>query len=457
MQSSSPERERSGSQAGADGAVRPWLRNTLIGCALLAAVSLAMFLRKGDQHPDSSGIQASAPSVPDSESQDSSREPARGQQTSPGRTGNDHIVADSAPLQATKPAPAAKPEPSAHTRQLVASLYQLNTPPGAMTTEQRLQWTLNWHALVEQGGAAVPAILEFLEKNLDYGFGASGREALGHTSARAAMFEALIEIGGTEGLGGLLQVLQTTADPREIALLAQRLEKLAPEQYRQEAVNAAAQALAMAANGKLPGTDVAPLFQVLQTYGGAGAVSELEQAAKNWNYYATMGLARLPDGAGVPALIQMAQGNTGARGNALEMLAQVSPQYPDARAALVELARANKIGPNQWPYLTPMLAGDHYHYQDDSFRNPSPLGDKRPVDGAGHVRFGNQSFHTVSGLANETPEQLNQRRALLDELQAATTNPAALQALQAARTLLESRMIKVLTARSLPQQPGGTQ
>src|SRR5947209_8546404 len=81
-------------------------------------------------------------------------------------------------------------------------------------------------------------------------------------AARAAMFHALVQIGGAEGLAGTLQTLQTTADPREIAVLAQNLEKLAPGLHRQEAIEASRDALAMAALGKLEGADVAPLFEV---------------------------------------------------------------------------------------------------------------------------------------------------------------------------------------------------
>src|SRR5207249_11765981 len=157
--------------------------------------------------------------------------------------------------------------------------------------------------------------------------------------------------------------LQTTADPREIALLAQYLEQLDPPAHRQEALEAARQTLAMAAEGKLPDGDVAPLFEVFQNYGDAKIVEDLQKAAGQWNYYATVALARLPEGAGVPALIEMAQSVTGPRLNALEMLAQLSGQYPEARAALLEMARSNKISPSQWPYLTPLLAGDRYHYE----------------------------------------------------------------------------------------------
>jgi len=176
----------------------------------------------------------------------------------------------------------------------------------------------------------------------------------------------------------------------------------------------------------------------------------LEQAAKQWNYYATIGLAQLPDGAGIPTLIQMAQGSASARGSALEMLAQVSSQYPEARAALLDMARANKIGPNLWAYLTPLLAGDQYYYQDAPLQGSLPAGSGRPPPGA-HVAFGNQHFYTAPDLGSLTPEQVSQRRALIDELQGVTSDPAAVKALQAARALLENRLASVSTARSQPQ------
>jgi len=455
MQSNTPESQRSGSQPGADQSVRPWLRNSLLAAGLLSMAAAALFLRKGSPREDSTLNPDSAQSAPEAASKNSFGERARAQRTDAVPAGNEAAIANSSADRATaaltpSAAPTPKPEPSAVTRQLVGSLCQLVTAPGAMTPEQALHWKERLQALVQQGGAAVPAILEFLEKNLDVGFGEGGKAALGYSSARAAMFDALLQIGGSEGVDGMRQVLRNTADPREIALLAQSLEKLAPEQYRQEAITAAVQTLAMASNGKLQGTDVAPLFQVLLNFGGTGAVEDLEQAAKHWNYYAAMGLAQLPDGAGVPALIQMAQGSTSARGNALEMLAQVASQYPVARAALLDLARANKIGPNFWPYLTPLLAGDQYYYQDAPIQGSSPAGTRRAGEGA-HVLFGNQHFYTAPDLANLTPEQISQRTALIDELQGVTSDPAAVKALQAARLLLEKRLASVAAARTLPQ------
>jgi hypothetical protein len=199
----------------------------------------------------------------------------------------------------------------------------------------------------------------------------------------------------------------------------------------------------MAAKGKLEEADVAPLFEVLHTYGDTSVVAELEQATKNWNYYGAIALSQLPDGTGIPALIQMAEGNTTAKGNALEMLAQASPQFPEARAALLEMTRNNKISSNQWPYLSPLLAGDEYHYQD-SVLDTALLTLKEPPGNAGHVLLGNQNFYIVPGAESFTAEQISQRVALIDELRSATSEPAAIQALDRARDLLNKRAPKTV-------------
>jgi len=221
-------------------------------------------------------------------------------------------------------------------------------------------------------------------------------------------------------------------------LLAQDLEKLEPEQHRQVAITAAREALAMAAGGKLEAADVAPLFEVLHKYGDTSVVSELMQTAQQWNYYSAIALAKVPDGGGVPALIDMAQSSSIGRLSALQMLAQVSITYPEAHQALIDQARADKISPNLWPYLTPLLAGDQYHYQDSAFDAP-PRESERAGNSA-HVLFGNQHFFMAPEVANLTAEEINQRMALIDELQSVTSDPAALQALQRSRDLLTRRM-----------------
>src|SRR6266850_1771798 len=135
----------------------------------------------------------------------------------------------SQPTETRQPA-SARPEPSPYTRDLVNKLFKLDQSGVPQTPEQVTAWKQNLQQLVQQGAASVPAIQEFLEKNVDLGFGNEGIQTLGYGSARYALFDALAQIGGPEAVGALTGTLQTTADPREIALLAKDLEQMAPEQ-----------------------------------------------------------------------------------------------------------------------------------------------------------------------------------------------------------------------------------
>src|SRR5258708_30312165 len=136
----------------------------------------------------------------------------------------------------------------------------------------------------------------------------------------------------------------------------------------------------------------------------------------------------------------------GTRDAALQMLAQMAAQYPDARAALLEQVRSDKIPPNMWPYLTSPLSGDQFQVQDsvlDGATNMVKGSDLRTT----HIAFGNQNFISAP-VANLTPDQINQQTALIDELLSATSNPAAIRALQQSRALLSSRFVQSASAAS---------
>src|SRR5207248_6060793 len=113
---------------------------------------------------------------------------------------------------ALSPRPDAAPE----ARQFVASLSELNLSAGSITPAQAARWKQTLQKLVQQGaGAAVPAIRDFLAKNVDLDFDpAKGGALLGYATLRLALFDALRQIGGP-ATGAAAQVLQTTADPRE--------------------------------------------------------------------------------------------------------------------------------------------------------------------------------------------------------------------------------------------------
>ena len=332
----------------------------------------------------------------------------------------------------------AQPEPTPEMRQLVDSLVRLQPPNGILTDQFATGWKENLQRLVQLGPVAIPAIQEFLAKDLDYIFGDTGRQLLGYTSARAAMFDALAQIGGPGAVGAMTTTLQTTADPREIALLAQDLDSLEPQQHHDEVLNAARQALELASSHKHDTADPAPLFEVFEKYGGATMASELVKSAGQWNYYATMALAQLPEGAGIPGLVQIAEDPkaTGAtREAALQMLAQASDNSPEARAALVAQARQNVISEFAWRILAPMLGGNQIGFVNSAFEHPEglpQLGGLRTTSTSD-----NQNFFTVPGNLNT--KQVGQRMALMNELLAATSNPEAKELLQQWKDSLSAR------------------
>ena len=351
-----------------------------------------------------------------------------------------------APPPALAPAPkVSRPEPSVYTRQLVAALTNLDFKAGPLTPEKAAEWRQALQQLTQQGAAAVPAIREFLERNRDIDFtAANAGNALGEPSLRFALFDALQQIGGPEAQALAAQTLQTTADPREIALLAKNLEQQAPDQYRQAAVDAARAALAMAAEGKLGGRDVGPLFGVLQQYGGADVLPDLERATGQWRYYAAIALAGLPDGAGVPSLIQMVEDPNGAakggRQAALQMLAEVSPQYPAASAALIEQAKLNQIPNATWINISEVLAGHSYQIggpETDSGGTGSGSNFK-----SYHLEFGNQNFFSSPNSTVLNTDQINQRVSLIDQLLAVNSNATAAELLQRSRASLVALLPK---------------
>jgi hypothetical protein len=268
------------------------------------------------------------------------------------------------------------------------------------------------------------------------------------------MFDALAQIGGPEALGVLAGTLQTTSDPREVALLARSLDQLAPEQYREQAIEASRQILAMAAEGKLDQTvDLAPAFAVLGQWSGAGnSQAALEQASAKWKFYSALSLGQIPDGAGISSLIHLVEDNGGGPVKdiaALEVLTQNALQYPDARAALLKQVQAKNLSPATWAYLAPVLSGDQMKFLDTSFGSPPPSADTSDLR-TYHIASGNQNFYTAPPAGGFSPDQINRQLGLIDELLGATSDPAAIQTLQTARQVLNKRTTQTAAVSAPP-------
>jgi hypothetical protein len=291
-------------------------------------------------------------------------------------------------------------------------------PSKPLTREQAFEVNQMLDQLIGQGAAAVPAIQAYLARNEDLSFdGIAGGELVNFGSLRIGLIDALQRIGGQDAINASVQMLQGTADPLEIALLSRSLEQNAPAQYRQQELAAALEALKMAMAGTWRG-DVSPVFETLQALGDPSVVPLLEQAVKQWNYYAAIALAGLPDGAGIPSLIKLSHdpsvASLGTGDFALRPLAQVAVQYPDAGRAIVDAARSNLISDSAWPTVIASL-------------------------GCTYIQYGNQIFGSTAPPINCNAEA-SQRISLIDQLMSVTTNPTARQSLQAARTALAARL-----------------
>ncbi len=316
-------------------------------------------------------------------------------------------------------APPANSDPMSRSRQLVAELLAISSAGGPITSEQAAKFKQNLAELIRQGAASVPAIQEFLAKNLDsYYSGVSGGEQLGYSSLRAGLFDALKQIGGPEAQAAMVQTLQTTAVPSELLELAKNLEQLAPGQYREQILNATRETLSMASANQL-GTnmELGPAFRVLQALGNANTIDD---AARNdpAKFYDAVAMANLPDGQGLPSLIQMAEKPGGSQTVATEMIAQLASQNPQALETLTQMAQNGQIQNSVWVKLAPILGGNQY--QIDS---------------------GSQSYTIVDGATN--PDQINQRLALIDKLLGFVSDgSAAANALQHEREALNGKLGK---------------
>ena len=406
------------------------------GAIFLAKRQKAATQAAGDAAPPAAELQAPAASQPGSPSEEEPKLVENG----PAATASQPqppVVTASPKRTAPAVESPARIEPSAATRQLVTSLTQIDLSQGPLNEEKVAAWKQNLQQLTAQGAGAVPAIREFLDKNLDLNFDASSGGLFGQPTLRMMFLEALQNIGAPESLAVSSQVLQTTLDPREIAWLARSLEQQAPGQYGQLAASAAREALAMASTGQLEGRDVGPLFGVLQQYGGPEAVSELEKFSNQYRYYSTIALANLPDGAGIPALIHMVEdpesASKGGRAPALQMLAQAALQSPEALKALTEQARLNQIPTATWLNIASILAGDHIQIGT------------APVESgvrSFHLAGGNQNFYTIPDRSPWSADQVNNYLSKIDQLLAAAgnSNPLAVTALQNSRTALQGRL-----------------
>jgi hypothetical protein len=220
-------------------------------------------------------------------------------------------------------------------------------------------------------------------------------------------------------------------------MLAKTLDAQGPGQYQQAILDAVRQQLSLGALDELGGANVLPLFQVLATEAASGAKldTDLTQYAEKWPYYSSIALAALPDGAGVPSLIQLAQGTVpGNQAAAAQELAELAPQNTQALSSLLDLAKSEQLPDSILVQLAPFLAGREYE-----------LGPPQDPTAGGYLTFhmanGNEDFSASDASGTLTQAQITQRIAIIDQLLQVipATDPATQDALQGQRNALAAR------------------
>ena len=335
-----------------------------------------------------------------------------------------------------------KYSPSDLIRLLSKYSYTNSNHPSLHLTAERLSKYIN--ELIAHNNAAIPSIREFLRSGNDLDFTQTNlSKQIGYDSLRLALFDVLYTIGAPEAESVWYEALHDTNNPAEIAALASYLDEYAPDKYRRDIVETALDAFRLVSNNRIDGKDAGPVFQVFQDYGDASLVSELEQVSQlNWGQYASVTLANLPDGAGIPSLMHLSQNapqsNLYAR-FALQMLAQ-SAEHPTAQTALINSALNGQIPDQHWPEFARRIAGlyqvqiVHPNTQDQNLLRASSV--RKLVN---FTAAGNQTLYGVNyATPNLTIEQMAQRLDLVDRLLAEASTPAARQSLENAYEILWS-------------------
>jgi len=226
---------------------------------------------------------------------------------------------------------------------------------------------------------------------------------------------------------------RSTADPVQFAATAKQFAALPPEQIGPGEISAVREVLDRVASGEPKGVDIGPLFQALQKSSDPGVIQDLVQRLPQWPYYSAIALAELPNGQGIPALVQQLQAldpsAAETRNFIFQMLAQQAIQYPDAANALLDQVRATQLSARTWQRIANGLAGDQYQFTSDM---PSTLLPDTSLKSY-HMERGNQNFYSYP-LAPDA--QIQQRLAFMDQLIPLTSDPNALKFLQTARTTL---------------------
>jgi hypothetical protein len=175
----------------------------------------------------------------------------------------------------------------------------------------------------------------------------------------AALIDVLLQFEAQEVEAIVVDLLDEGVPPQIVCRLAGYLEASRPGVYDREIRLAAEHALNAAGDDTpIPGQ----LFQYLGQTGDASIVPLLAGMPSHRDAYASVALALIADGNGLPLIESDARyfesGRDTMQGRlAVELLAQLAPRSPDAAAVLLELAERELIPEDIWPHVVELVEG----------------------------------------------------------------------------------------------------
>lgn len=324
---------------------------------------------------------------------------------------------------------------------IIEGLLELLPRDGQLTLEDIAEINSIVERLKSLGSSAVPAIREYLESLEDIQFAKVGDgQPIEFPSLRLALIRSLAEIGGQSAMDTLVMVMEETSDLLEIRALAKGLEDNFSNAFREEINIAALEVLELALEGEFNDfAGIGHLMDLLKNYGDENAAQHLEKAFYegehvNWKMFSILALSELPDGGGVPELVNII--NSPAVDNGVKIgptskaflirtLAQLSREYPEANDAFFDVVLSENVNTSSLVGIAKSLGGIEIYL---------------------HVQPNNL---VVSKLNNKAPEQwsiaeIEDRLFLIHELLAMGFDPQVENALkEASNRLLVWKSIKL--------------
>lgn len=234
-----------------------------------------------------------------------------------------------------------------------SELYQLFANPVLNERDiERAHYLLD--TLFQSGLSALPVVRELL--NI--------REITAptdeHRSLRMALINMLWYLDDPVVKGIALDGLHNTIHPAEIYELASLVREWSPPGLHQWEILRVANSALQQGMEQSAGESLGPLFQVLGEFGDDATLTQLQAMPKHMEQYAAVALAMLPDGKGIPALVDDAKtggANTLQGRLAIKLLGQMTLEQPSAADALVGLVSDNAIPLALWPELKELISG----------------------------------------------------------------------------------------------------